>query len=44
MLISPMTDFKGNFHGVVMLFNKLDSKISKLDIQTLNFFAHVFAS
>jgi len=44
IVMAPMLDVKGILHGVVMLFNKLDSKITKVDIQTLMFFAKVFAA
>lgn len=32
LVMAPMLDVKGVLHGVVMLFNKLDSKITKVDI------------
>lgn len=44
MVIAPMLDKKNTLHGVVMLFNKLDGNITKVDVQTLVFFARVFAA
>lgn len=32
LVMAPMLDVKGVMHGVVMLFNKLDNKITKVDI------------
>lgn len=32
MVIAPMLDNKNTLHGVVMVFNKLDGNITKVDV------------